>query len=276
MHEDLAILTGGFHVTQELGLTLGNIRLWQLGRAERVVVDRETTTIVGGRGDPEAVERRIRQIRTELEENGHLNEYERDKLRERMARLGGRVAVIRVGAATELELGERMQRVQDAVQATRAALHEGILPGGGVALLNAQAAIETGGLAPDEATGADVVRRALEEPLRQIARNAGYDPSVAVAAVRGLEPGHGLDAATGSYGDLIEAGVIDPTLVTRSALEHAASVAKLVLVTECLVTRAGSRGRPATRSEGVERRCAPGRPATAAEGCSSAQRRARP
>jgi chaperonin GroEL len=237
MHEDLAILTGGLHVTQDLGLTLDNIQLSQLGRAERVIVDRETTTIVGGRGDPEAVEQRIRQLRVELEQNGHLNEYERDKLRERMARLGGQVAVIRVGAATETELAERMHRVQDAVQSTRAALHEGILPGGGVALLNAQDAIDTTGMAPDEAIGAEVVRRALEEPLRQIAGNAGLDPSVVVGTVRGLEQGEGLDAATGAYGDLVEAGIIDPTLVTRSALENAASVGKIVLVTECMVTR---------------------------------------
>ena len=240
MHEDLAILTGGAHVTQELGVTLESIELSQLGRAERVVVDRDTTTIVGGHGDPEAVELRIRQLGMELSENGHLNEYERDKLRSRMARLGGKIAVIRVGAVTETELRERMQRVEDAVQATRAALHEGILPGGGVALLNAQVAIETAGLALDEATGAEVVRRALEEPLRQIAENAGYEPSVVVGTVRGLEPGEGLDAATGAYTNLIEAGVIDPTLVTRSALEHAASVAKTVLVTECMVTRAVS------------------------------------
>jgi chaperonin GroEL len=237
MHEDLAILTGGLPVTQELGLTLDNIQVWQLGRAERIVVDRDTTTIVGGRGDRERIEQRIRQIRTELEQNGHLNEYERDKLRERMARLGGRVAVIRVGAATETELAERMHRVHDAVQATRAALHEGIVPGGGVALLNAQPAIETSGLAPDEATGARVLRRALEEPLRQIARNAGFDPAAVVATIGGRDAGFGLDAATGSYCDLVEAGVIDPLLVTRSALEHAASIAKVVLVTECLATR---------------------------------------
>ena len=183
MHEDLGILTGGTHVTEELGLTLETIELSQLGRADRVVVDRNTTTIIGGRGDPTAVEQRIGQLRVELAENGHLNEYERDKLRARLARLGGRVAVIRVGAPTETELRERMHRVDDAVRATRAALHEGILPGGGVALLDAQAAIETAGLADDEATGAEVVRRALEEPLRLIAGNAGLDPSVVVATV---------------------------------------------------------------------------------------------
>ena len=237
LHDDLALLTGGLPVTQELGLTLDNIQLWQLGRAERVVVDRDATTIIGGRGDPDKVEARIRQIRAELEGDGRMNEYDREKLRERMARLGGQVAVIRVGAATETELQERMHRTHDAVQATRAALHEGILPGGGVALLNAQAAIDITGLSPDEATGANVVHRALEEPLRWIAGNAGFDPSVVIGTVRELEPGSGLDAATGSYCDLVEAGIIDATLVTRSALAHAASVAKLVLVTECLVTR---------------------------------------
>ena len=238
MHEDLAILTGGTHVSQDLGLTLDSLELWQLGRAERVVVDQEGTTIVGGRGDPGAVEQRVEQLRAALANGGSLNDYERGKLRERIARLAGKIAVIRVGGATETEVRERMHRVEDATQAARAALQEGILPGGGVALLNAQAAVDVAGLPADEATGARILRRALEAPLRQIARNAGFEPSVVVAKVRGLGPGEGLDAATGGYCDLYEAGVIDPTMVTRSALEHAASIAKTVLVTECIVTRA--------------------------------------
>jgi chaperonin GroEL len=241
LHEDLAVLTGGTHVSRDMGLGLDNLELWQLGQAERVVVDAERTTIVGGRGAASAVEARVAQIRAELERDRGLNEYERTKLRERIARLGGRIAVIRVGAATEVELRERMQRTEDAVQATRAALREGILPGGGVALLNAAAAVGADGLAADEALGTRVVARAVEEPLRQIARNAGFEPAVVADTVRALPPGEGLDAATGVYGDLFEAGVIDPTAVTRAALEHAASIAKTILVTECMVTRVPER-----------------------------------
>jgi chaperonin GroEL len=233
--EDLAVLTGGQPVTEDLGLALETLTLEQLGQAKRVVVDQLTTTIVGAAGDPAAIQARIARIRAELDARGQTH-FDRGKLRERLARLVGGVAVIRVGAPTETELRERRHRVEDAVQATRAARTEGILPGGGVALVNAQAAIDTDGLSPDEATGAAIVRRALEEPLRWIAGNAGFDGSVVVERVRALGPGEGLDAATGSYCDLVEAGVIDPAMVTCSALEHAASIAKTVLTAECIVS----------------------------------------
>jgi chaperonin GroEL len=233
--EDIAILTGGEPVTEDLGLTLETIKLAQLGRAKRVVVDQMTTTIIGGRGDRDAVEQRIAQIRHEFDSRG-MTHFDKGKLRERMARLVGGVGVIKVGAPTETELRERRHRVEDAVQATRAARTEGILPGGGVALINAQAAIDVAGLEADEATGAEIVRRALEEPLRLIAGNAGFEPSVVVDCVRGLQPGEGFDAGRGVYCNLIEAGVIDPTMVTRAALEHAASIAKTVLTAECIVS----------------------------------------
>jgi len=238
MHDDLAIMTAGTSISGEYGLTLADVELGELGRADKVVVDGEYTTIVRGWGDPDDIRERVEKIRTELREDPHLNEYERNKLRERIARLSGRIATIRVGAATENELGERMHRVEDAVQATRVALHEGILPGGGVALLNAQAAIDASGLSREEQLGAEIIRKALEEPIRQIAWNAGYEPSVVAARVRGLAAGHGLDAATGEYGDMVEAGIMDPTLVTRTVLEHAASIAKTVLLTEAVITRA--------------------------------------
>jgi chaperonin GroEL len=233
--EDLAVLTGGEPVTEDLGLTLETIQLAQLGRATRVVVDQMTTTIVGGRGDWTSIQQRVAQIRDELETRG-MTHFDKGKLRERMARLVGGVAVIKVGAPTETELRERRHRVEDAVQATRAARTEGILPGGGVALVDAQAAIDVTGLEPDEATGAVIVRRALEEPLRWIAGNAGFEPSVVVDRVRALPAGEGLDAARGVYCDLTAAGVIDPAMVTRSALEHAASIAKTVLTAECIVS----------------------------------------
>ena len=222
-------------------LTLDSIELSQLGRAERVVVDRDTTTIIGGHGDPAAVEQRIGQIRAELEENGHLNEFERDKLRERMARLGGQGR----GDPRRRRHRDRAARAHAPGRGRGAGDARGAPRGHPPGRRRRAAATRrrrstTAGLAPDEATGAEVVRRALEEPLRQIAGNAGFEPSVVVGTVRGLEPGEGLDAATGAYGDLVEAGVIDPTMVTRSALENAASIAKTVLVTECMVTRAVS------------------------------------
>jgi|GEM_PF-123021 len=237
VHEDLAVLTGGLPVASELGVSLGSIRLVHLGEAARVVVDGRSTTIVDGAGDADAVARRIAAIRDELEGDRGLSDYDRDKLRERLARLGGRVAVIRVGATTEAELAERRHRVEDALRATRAALQEGIVAGGGAALVHAQTAVGDCGLQGDEATGAAIVRRALEDPLRQIAHNAGLEPSTTVMRVRELGPREGLDAATGRYGDMLAAGVIDPTLVTRSALANAASIAKNVLATMCVVAR---------------------------------------
>jgi chaperonin GroEL len=234
MLEDIATLTGGEVITEEMGLKLENTQLSQLGRARRVVVTKDTTTIIDGAGEKEQIEGRINQIRSEIETTD--SDFDREKLQERLAKLAGGVAVVKVGAATETELKEKKHRVEDALQATRAALEEGIVPGGGVALLNAQDAIDPGTMADgDESTGAMVVRRALEEPLRQIADNSGFEGSVIVDKVRGMKPGEGLNAETGEFGDLVSMGVIDPTMVTRSALQNAASIAKNILTTEAIV-----------------------------------------
>jgi chaperonin GroEL len=233
MLEDIAILTGGEVITEEMGLKLENTQLSQLGHARRVVVSKDTTTIIDGAGDKEAIEGRINQIRQEIENTD--SDFDREKLQERLAKLAGGVAVVKVGAATETEMKEKKHRVEDALQATRAALEEGIVPGGGVALLNAQEAVDTKGLDGDEATGAEIIRKALEEPIRQISENSGLEGSVVVEKVRGMKAGEGLNAATGEYGDLIKNGVIDPTMVTRSALQNAASIAKNILTTECIV-----------------------------------------
>ena len=244
--EDIAILCGGEAITEELGLSLERVGPAQLGRARRAVVTRSTTTIVDGAGDRAAIAARIDEIRRELEHDDPLDFF-RERLRARLARLSGGVATIRVGAATEAEARERLLRAEDAVRAAEAALREGVVAGGGVALLRAAAAIDASGLAGDEATGARIVRRALEEPLRRLAANAGLEPSVVVDRVRGLGPGEGLDAATGEYRHLIDAGILDATLVVRSALEHAASIAKTVLVAECVVARAPLPTGPARR-----------------------------
>jgi chaperonin GroEL len=196
-------------------------------------VAKDTTTIIDGAGEKSDIEGRINQIRQEIENTD--SDFDREKLQERLAKLAGGVAVVKVGAATETEMKEKKHRVEDALQATRAALEEGIVPGGGVALLNAQDAIDPADLDADEATGAEIIRRALEEPLRQIADNSGLEGSVVVEKVRGLKAGEGLDAETGEYGDLVKAGVIDPTMVTRSALQNAASIAKNILTTEAIV-----------------------------------------
>ncbi len=234
MLEDIAILTGGEVITEEMGLKLENTQVSQLGKARRVVVTKDNTTIIDGAGEKEQIEGRINQIRQEIESTD--SDFDREKLQERLAKLAGGVAVVKVGAATETELKEKKHRVEDALQATRAALEEGIVPGGGVALLNAQDAIDVGGEgANDERTGAEIIRRALEEPIRQIAENSGFEGSVVVNTVRGLKPGEGLNADTGDYGDLVAAGVIDPTMVTRSALQNAASIAKNILTTEAIV-----------------------------------------
>jgi chaperonin GroEL len=234
MLEDIAILTGGEVITEEMGLKLENTSVDQLGRARRIVVTKDTTTIIDGAGDKSAIEGRINQIRQEIENTD--SDFDREKLQERLAKLAGGVAVVKVGAATETELKEKKHRVEDALQATRAALEEGIVPGGGVALLNAQEAVDPKGLDDaDESTGAEIVRRALEEPLRQIAENSGFEGSVVVNKVREMKPGEGLNADTGEYGDLVAAGVIDPTMVTRSALQNAASISKNILTTECIV-----------------------------------------
>ncbi|HEY1854175.1 MAG TPA: chaperonin GroEL [Solirubrobacterales bacterium] len=235
MLEDIAILTGGEVITEELGLKLENTQLDQLGKARRVVVSKDTSTIVDGAGDAEAIKGRIKQIKQEIENTD--SDFDREKLQERLAKLAGGVAVVKVGAATETERKEKKHRVEDALQATRAALEEGVVPGGGVALLNAQSDLDPeklGGEA-DETTGARIIHRALEEPVRQIAENSGLEGSVVVNKVRELKTGEGLNAASGEYEDLIKAGVIDPTMVTRSALQNAASIAKNILVTEAII-----------------------------------------
>ena len=234
MLEDIAILTGGEVITEEMGLKLENTQLSQLGRARRVVVAKDTTTIVDGAGDTEAIKGRINQIKAEVENTD--SDFDREKLQERLAKLSGGVAVVKVGAATETEMKEKKHRVEDALQATRAALEEGIVPGGGVALLQAAEAIKLDGFAiDDERTGARIVLRSLEEPLRQIAENAGHEGSVVVNDVRKAKKGFGLNAATGEIVDLVAEGVIDPAMVTRSALQNAASIAKNILTTEAIV-----------------------------------------
>jgi chaperonin GroEL len=234
MLEDIAILTGGEVITEEMGLKLENTQLSQLGRARRVVVAKDTTTIVDGNGDSDAIKGRINQIKSEIETTD--SDFDREKLQERLAKLSGGVAVVKVGAATETEMKEKKHRVEDALQATRAALEEGIVPGGGVALLVAQKALNIDAIElPDEQTGAKIVYRALEEPLRQISENAGLEGSVVVNDVRKAKKGYGLNAATGEIVDLIAEGIIDPAMVTRSALQNAASIAKNILTTEAIV-----------------------------------------
>ena len=234
MLEDIAILTGGEVITEEMGLKLENTQLSQLGRARRVVVAKDTTTIVDGNGESDAIKGRINQIKSEIETTD--SDFDREKLQERLAKLSGGVAVVKVGAATETEMKEKKHRVEDALQATRAALEEGIVPGGGVALLVAQKALNIDVIElPDEQTGAKIVYRALEEPLRQISENAGLEGSVVVNDVRKAKKGYGLNAATGEIVDLIAAGIIDPAMVTRSALQNAASIAKNILTTEAIV-----------------------------------------
>jgi chaperonin GroEL len=234
MLEDIAILTGGEVITEEMGLKLENTQLSQLGRARRVVVTKDNTTIVDGAGDAEAIKGRINQIKAEVENTD--SDFDREKLQERLAKLSGGVAVVKVGAATETEMKEKKHRVEDALQATRAALEEGIVPGGGVALLQASAGINADNIEDeDERTGARIILRSLEEPLRQIAENAGLEGSVVVADVRKAKKGFGLNAATGEIVDLVAAGVIDPAMVTRSALQNAASIAKNILTTEAIV-----------------------------------------
>jgi chaperonin GroEL len=234
MLEDIAVLTGGEVITEEMGLKLENTQLTQLGRARRVVVAKDTTTIVDGNGDSDAIKGRINQIKTEIENTD--SDFDREKLQERLAKLSGGVAVVKVGAATETEMKEKKHRVEDALQATRAALEEGIVPGGGVALLKAQKDLAIDAIEDaDERTGAKIVHRALEEPLRQIAENAGLEGSVVVNDVRKAEAGYGLNAATGETVDLVAEGIIDPAMVTRSALQNAASIAKNILTTEAIV-----------------------------------------
>jgi chaperonin GroEL len=235
MLQDIAILTGGQLITEEVGLKLENVAVDLLGRARKVVVTKDETTIVEGAGDDADIKGRISQIKTEIENTD--SDYDREKLQERLAKLSGGVAVIKVGAATEVELKEKKHRIEDAVSTTKAAIEEGVVPGGGVALLRAQQGILDAAekLDDDEATGARIVARAVEEPLKQIAVNAGLEGGVVVERVKGLKGAHGLNAATGDYEDLFKAGVIDAAKVTRSALQNAASIAALFLTTEAVV-----------------------------------------
>jgi chaperonin GroEL len=234
MLEDIAILTGAEVITEEMGLKLENTKVSQLGRARRVVVDKDTTTIIDGAGDSEAIKARIKQLKAEIENTD--SDFDREKLQERLAKLAGGVAVVKVGAATETEMKEKKHRVEDALQATRAALEEGIVPGGGVALVNAVDSIKLDSIKEaDERTGASIIVRALEEPIRQLAQNAGLEGSVVVSQVREAAKGNGLNVETGEVEDLFAAGIIDPTMVTRSALQNAASIAKNILTTEAVV-----------------------------------------
>ncbi|MCZ7435100.1 chaperonin GroEL [Micromonospora sp. WMMC241] len=234
MLTDIAILAGGQVISEEVGLKLDAVNLDMLGRARKVVVTKDETTIVDGAGDADQIQGRVNQIRAEIDKSD--SDYDREKLQERLAKLAGGVAVIKVGAATEVELKERKHRIEDAVRNAKAAVEEGIVPGGGVALVQAgKTAFDKLDLAGDEATGAQIVKIALDAPLRQIAVNAGLEGGVVVERVRNLDPGHGLNAATGEYVDLLAAGIIDPAKVTRSALQNAASIAALFLTTEAVV-----------------------------------------
>jgi len=235
MLEDMAILTGGQVISEELGLKLENVTLKDLGRAKKVVVDKDNTTLVDGAGAKKAIEGRCAEIRSQIEKT--TSDYDREKLQERLAKLAGGVAVIKVGAATEAEMKEKKARVEDALHATRAAVEEGVVPGGGVALLRAQRSLDglEQALEEDQRAGVAIIRRSVEEPLRWIAQNAGVDGSIVVDKVKGGKGAFGFNAATEQYEDLVEAGVIDPTKVVRSALQNAASVASLLLMTEAMV-----------------------------------------
>ncbi len=234
MLEDMAILTGGKVISEEVGRKLDSVTIEDLGRARRVTADKDKCTIVEGKGSEEAIKGRIKQIKAQIEET--TSDFDREKLQERQAKLVGGVAVIKVGAATEVELKERKHRVEDALAATRAAVEEGILPGGGVALLNAVSVLDKLEVSGDEATGVNIIRKAVEEPIRWIATNAGRDGAVVVDAVKKSKPGSGYDAAADDFGDMISKGIIDPTKVVRSSLENAASIASMILITESLVT----------------------------------------
>jgi chaperonin GroEL len=236
MLEDMAILTGGTVISEETGMALEKSGLQELGRAKRVEIGKENTTIIDGAGEGKTIETRVKQIRAQIEEA--TSDYDREKLQERVAKLAGGVAVIRVGAATEVEMKEKKARVEDALHATRAAVEEGIVAGGGVALLRARSAVSVKGDNPDQDAGAKIVLRAVEEPLRQIVANCGEEPSVVVNRVLESKGSHGYNAGTGEYGDMLAMGVVDPTKVTRTALQNAASIAGLMLTTDCMVAEA--------------------------------------
>jgi len=243
MLEDIAVLTGGRLITEDLGIKLENITLDDLGRAKRVTIDKENTTIVEGEGSTADIQGRVNQIRRQIEET--TSDYDREKLQERLAKLAGGVAVINVGAATETEMKEKKARVEDALHATRAAVEEGIVPGGGVAFIRTQSALDAVKLEGDEAVGLEIVRRAVESPLRQLANNAGQEGALIVQEVKKRKGNEGYNVATGEYTDLVKAGVVDPTKVTRTALQNAASISGLLLTTEALVTELPEKDKPA-------------------------------
>ncbi len=234
MLEDIAILSGGKVITEDIGVKLENVGVDWLGKAKKVVIDKDNTTIVEGEGKKDDVQARIKQIRTQIEDT--TSDYDKEKLQERLAKMVGGVALIKVGAATETELKEKKARVEDAMHATKAAVEEGIVPGGGVALLRCQKLLEGLKLEDDMAIGVDIIRRALEEPLRQIADNAGHEGSITVEKVKDMEQNKGFNALTEKFEDLVKAGVLDPTKVVRIALQNAASIAGLLLTTEGLVS----------------------------------------
>ncbi len=244
MLDDIAILTGGKSIMEETGIKLEGVRLEDLGRAKRVTIDKDNTTIVDGAGTQKSIEGRIKQLRTQIDET--TSDYDREKLQERLAKLAGGVAVIKVGAATETEMKEKKARVEDALHATRAAVEEGIVPGGGVALLRAGKALAGLKMTGDEQIGVDIIRKATEEPLRQISGNAGFEGAIVIEKVRANdEANFGFNAATGNYEDLVKSGVIDPTKVTRSALQHAASISALMLTTEAMICEIPEKKAPA-------------------------------
>ena len=250
MLEDIAVLTGGRFITEDLGLKLEGLELSDLGRAKSVVVEKENTTIVEGNGKSSEIQGRVNQIRRQIEET--TSDYDREKLQERLAKLAGGVAVINVGAATESEMKEKKMRVEDALHATRAAVEEGIVPGGGVALIRCIAAIDaTKGANDDEQIGVSIVKRAVEAPLRSLAANAGVEGSVIVEAVKKAKGNEGYNVATGDYEDLVKAGVVDPKKVTRTALQNASSIAGLLLTTECMITELPEKEKPAPAGHGA-------------------------
>ncbi|MFT5467847.1 MAG: chaperonin GroEL [Verrucomicrobiales bacterium] len=248
MLEDISILTGGRVITDDLGIKLENVGVEDLGGAKNIRIDKESTIIIEGEGDSEGISGRVGQIRRQIDET--TSDYDREKLQERLAKLAGGVAVIHVGAATETEMKEKKARVEDALHATRAAVEEGIVPGGGVALIRAQTQVGDLGLVGDEATGAEIVRRAIEAPLRQLAANAGAEGALIVEQVKNRSGNEGYNVASGEYEDLVKAGVVDPTKVTRSALQNAASIAGLLLTTECLISDIPEPAEPAGGDHG--------------------------
>jgi chaperonin GroEL len=248
MLEDIAVLTGGQCITEDLGIKLENVKVEDLGRAKRVSISKENTTIVEGAGKSVAIKARIEQIRRQIEET--TSDYDREKLQERLAKLAGGVAVINIGAATETEMKEKKARVEDALHATRAAVEEGIVPGGGVALLRCQADLASAKAEGDEAIGVDIVRRACEAPLRQLVANAGIEGAIVIQEVKKSKGAQGYNVATGEYVDMVKTGIIDPTKVTRTALQNAGSIASLLLTTECMVAELPEKEAPAAAGPG--------------------------